>query len=298
MSIACVISFCSNDYRFIDKAVEEAKKFSTSITIITSTCFFDGKPENDALLQDVYARHPDCAFIQYAYHAKRFYNRFFELLPNDPDEKMYRYANLRYLGYLFSPQDADYIFFLDADEIVDGERMKNWLSTFPYTSYNALFFECFYYFRDARQQALTTTETPLLAKRSSLALRNLFTPLDRMGTFCLIEGEKVRDITDQNGDALIHHYCWVRNKEEFLQKVETHAESKISSQRTQVEEEFTQGFRGADFDLAFAYREVEPFFDPLSFQTRQLVKKESLANLTKIDHHCAFQREIELEFNL
>ena len=74
-SIDTVISYCSNDFRFIDKCIEEAKLFSQKIVIAVCDHFFDGTEERRDLLEHTYARHPDCHFIEFSYLSDRLFGQ-------------------------------------------------------------------------------------------------------------------------------------------------------------------------------------------------------------------------------
>src|SRR5689334_2116292 len=65
--LGTVISYCTNDFRFIGKCIEEARRFSHSIVVAVADHFFDGVPENRALLNATYQAHPDCLFVEFAY---------------------------------------------------------------------------------------------------------------------------------------------------------------------------------------------------------------------------------------
>lgn len=296
--IATIINFCSNDVRFIDKCIEEAKKFSQCIVIPVCDHFFDGTPENHQLLKEIYGRHPDCHFIEYAYQEGKLYSKFLDVSSSDQDWMMYRYGNSRYLGYLYLPEEIEYALFVDVDEISDGNRFLKWLNTFPYQEYDALRFECYYYFREATLQAKSWTENAILMRKSVLSQRVLLNSCDRVGAFCLAEGRKLRNILGADKKPLIHHYCWVKTKEESLKKAATHGHEWTRDLQGSIEKEFSENFKGTDFVFSFEYKRLrKPFFDPLIYEP--LVQKASnFSHVKKIRTEDAFRRELALEFQI
>ena len=68
--ITTVINYCSNDYRFIKKCIDEAKKFSHQVIVPVSDHFFDGTKENRDLLNLTYLENPTCEFIEYEFTHK------------------------------------------------------------------------------------------------------------------------------------------------------------------------------------------------------------------------------------
>ena len=99
--IGTIISYCTNDFRFIDKCIAEAKEFSSQIIIAVCDHFFDGTPENRVLLNQTYAQHPDCHFVEFSYDAKQIYSPFHRIAPDDDDWPIYWAATTRYAGFYF-----------------------------------------------------------------------------------------------------------------------------------------------------------------------------------------------------
>ena len=61
MNITTVLMYCSNDFRWIEKCVEQASKISNEIIIPVCDHYFDGTSENRELLNKAYeilAKYP------------------------------------------------------------------------------------------------------------------------------------------------------------------------------------------------------------------------------------------------
>jgi hypothetical protein len=295
--IAVVINFCTNDVRFLDRCIEEAKKISSEIIIPVCDHFFDGTVENLKLLEKVYSKYTDCTFIEYAYSHERLYSRFIDLSPNDLDWKMYWFVTSRYIGYLYASQEAESILFLDTDEIIDGERFSEWLSSFQYRDYDALRFLSYYYFREARFQAKNWVNNALLVKKSALNHTTLFNDWDRKGIFSRVAGRKCQSLVGLDGKPLVHHYSWVKTKKECLKKADTYGHFWEMDFAAAVEKEFSREFQGTDFAFQYEYGTVEPFFDPLAAEPLLPEASKVFPHVKKTDRNGAFEKELSLEFN-
>src|SRR3989338_36492 len=100
MTLATILHYCTNDCRFLAKCLEEVRKFSDQIVIPVCDHFFNGQPENRALLNHTYAAHPDCLFIEFAFTPDRHYSPYSTYAPSD-----YGWIRLwnqisRYIGFL------------------------------------------------------------------------------------------------------------------------------------------------------------------------------------------------------
>lgn len=299
MKLATVVNFCTNDYRFFDRCISEAASFSQEIIVPVCDHFFDGKPENLDLLHDIYARHPECKFIQYAYSKEKLYSQLISVPPEDVSWKMYWYTTSRYIGYLHLDPSIDYVLFLDIDEIIDGNRFKQWLDSKEYKKYDAMRLFSYFYFREASLQAETHMPNALLAKKNVLSHTILFNDWDRYGAYSRIQGNKTPDIVGLDKLPLVHHYSWVKSKEECLRKGETSGHFWEMDFKNQIEKEFSREFQGSDFVFSYKYQKVVPFFDPLTVsQPKSLEKSNLLPHVCYEDHKKVFRKALELEFNL
>ena len=83
--IGTIISYCTNDYRFIHRCILEASKFSEQVIVVVCDHFFDGSMENRFLLEKTYEAHPNCQFIEFSYLPDRLYSRYHKLSSDDDD---------------------------------------------------------------------------------------------------------------------------------------------------------------------------------------------------------------------
>jgi hypothetical protein len=274
-AIASVINFCSNDFRMLRACIEGVRPFSRAILIPVCDHFFDGTCENYALLEHAYRSFADCLFIEYAFDAEQSYRPFSPHFPEHPQWR-HEWANTsRWIAKYFLPEEAEYVLFLDADEILDAERFSLWLKHQDITSYSALSFAAYWYFREARYQATRHDDISLMVKKSALSSEHLWSSDERAGTLIHMPGEKKYHIKGADGHPMVHHYSWVRTKQELLKKFTTWSHHWERPWAGLLETELSSPFTGTDFIRGYEYCTVSPYFDPLA-EPIPLLEKVSL----------------------
>ena len=148
-SIATILHYCTNDYRFLRKGIEEARRFSQKIIIPVCDHFFDGTPENRNLLEIGYEEFPDCQFIEFKYDPVKIYHPYQSATIDTQHWSRFWHSAARYIGALFVPPEIEYVLFLDADEIVDGKRFAAWLDLQTYRQWTAMRLEAYVYIHRA-----------------------------------------------------------------------------------------------------------------------------------------------------
>jgi len=294
--VATVINYCTNDYRFLAACLSEARKFSKEIIVPVCDHFFDGTPENKLLLEHSYAAHPDVKFIEFALEREGYalYSPFNE---SDPDWIHYMHSTARYLGYQFISPEIEYVLFLDVDEIVDAKKMNAWLKQYPFQGFNAVRYTSYFYFREARFQATKIMRNGLLIKRLNFDENLLLDSTERKGTFDAIPGLKLEDTPALDGRPLVHHYSWVKTRQEMHKKVQTWGHHLDKNWSVLVEEELKNPFALKDKFWGFDYKLVRPFIDPLEVLIPSALLKSSSVNVIKINRKKNFASKLlkELE---
>lgn len=246
-NLSTVINYCTNDYRFIGPCIEQASKFSAEVIVPFTDHFYDGTPENQTLLDRTIAENPQARFEFFPYDQK------LDVLPQ------YWVTYARVVGWKKSRPETDFILFLDADEVVDGERFIKWIEKFPVSKMNAIKLANYYYFRETRYQAETFEDSVVLARKSLLTETMIMDFLDRDKSYRDLAEPKARMVLGADQKPLIHHYSWVRSEEEMVKKVSTWGHSHERPWVELVREEFANGFKGKDFVHGYQYKTVEPF---------------------------------------
>jgi hypothetical protein len=249
-NIASVISFCTYDLRFLDKCIQSVKPFSSQILIPVCDHFYNGLPEDRSLLEKIYHKYQDIDFVEFAYSEEEFYGTPVKFIPGSPEWGHQWHNSGRLVASYFLNRDITHILFLDVDEIFSEN-----LYAIPFGEFEALRFATYWYFKSANSCATVYPDGPLLLKRELLSHELLLNIHERMGMYLGIKGKKQREYLHK-GKPIVHHYSWVRTREEMLQKVRSWAHHWERNWEELIDQE-------EDFVRKYSYREIEPFWEPL-----------------------------------
>lgn len=216
--LGIVINYCSNERRFIEACIEECTKVTEHIIISYGSHLYDGTPE--VFDTTLITRYPHVRFIKYEVDIT---------LPNSKLEGVVRrptayWCNLaRWQGIQAMPLHVDWIMFLDADEIPDGERLKQWMNTTTLNSKSLYKLANYWYFKEVVNQAEVWEDSILLMPRWSLTRSSVFHDDERDGIIKVTGLPQNRMVVGTDGLPMIHHYSWVRSKEGLIKKLTTWA---------------------------------------------------------------------------
>lgn len=273
--VGTIISFCSHDARFLAKAIEEARAFSEQIIVSMCDHFFDGTPENRPLLDLLPGTFPDVQFVEFAYDVKRLYMPHLTCNQEDANWSRYWAATTRYVGFHALQPEIEAVLFLDADEIPDGQKVRQWLST--YEGEQAIRFAGYHYGLTPQFRARGMQELALLCRRDALHPELLIHRDERNHIFDTLVGRRKKWEVGVDGFPLFHHYSWTRTREECLAKARRWGHRGDAAWEELIEEWFRLGQRvHSGYGQMLEYDEVEPFFDPFAFPNRQTYDRQSL----------------------
>lgn len=294
MKLASILHFCTNDARFLQKGIEELRKFSDYVVITVCDHFFNGEPENRALLDAIYGQFPDCLFLEYAFDSQQLYSPFHSHYNRkDREWGFLWHATSRWIGAIFSPQKTDALLFIDADEIFDGDRMNKWFRENQTRSYSGIRFRCYYYAK-AHLRAREIFESALLVRRDQLDFHSMFHIDDRAALFRQLQEPKKRDVVDDKGEPFIHHYSWVRSKEECYCKSKSWGHRFDKNWAEPIERLFSDQTDPCPMDLPLDYYQVTPTFDPMQVKPFSITAPTlDRSNVLKIDRDLAFRTSLE-----
>lgn len=259
--IATILHYCSNDYRFIHRSVQECSRFSSQIIIPFANRFFNGEEENQFLLEKSMEENPSCDFIRFAYDEKLLYSPFLHRSPEDEDWLCCWHSTSRYVGSFFVRPDIEWLFFLDADEIVEGERFLEWLKKGFNPEEKAIWFYSYMYGLRATQQKEEWQLTGLLLNKNCVNSHQLLNPQERCGIFQDLTEKKRLGGLGLDGKPMIHHYSWVRSEEEQRKKAITWAKKNQKDWMAWLTDE---------------PETIHPYFDPLSISIPTGIAQEKL----------------------
>jgi hypothetical protein len=246
--IGTVINYCTLEYRFIGCCINAVLPFSSQIVLVAADRLFDGTPENRELLNKTYEEACHIDIVEYTWRE------------NDP---IFLHNMSRWTGLQNLRDDIEFVLFLDADEIVD-QNFIECLLIFEelILRYDAFLCRCYWYFRETKYRAKTWELAGLLVRKNKLTKKNMFTPKERNG---IVDSARpnVLLLSYIDGTPVVHHYSWVRTKEEMLKKVKSWGHRDNINWEKLIEEEFAHEFLGTDFlpGHHYEYETIEPVHD-------------------------------------
>lgn len=287
MKFGTIINFCSNDYPFLRHCIDAIQPVSEQIIVPVCDHFFDGKKEDRETLEHIYAENRDTQFIEFPFD-----------LEKSSYSASYWHNLARMIGHFFLKKEIEYVLFLDSDEIADTERLIEWQGKFPYCEYEALRLAGYWYFREARFQAMAWENTPLLVKREAVDGTLLMNPRERGGIFDCMQGLKKEKVLGLDAKPLFHHYSWVRTKEQLLRKVASWGHNWERNWTEEVEKEFSHPFNGVDFVHGYEFIEVAPFvcIDLMKRPSRR--SSSHITNVRQLSHKDVMKIDMASHFHI
>lgn len=243
MKTAAVITYSSYHKVFIKRCVEEIKKVTDNVVVVAYDHFFDGVEEPSDL---------EDTLLELDVH--------FAILPWQGGQPSRHYHNsARAAGYhLLMTQNVEFnsLFFIDADEVVDGVLVKEWLENKAEVGEDYKLAHKWYY-RDTCYAADQVEEGAVLVSKETLQSPETewFGPRERENY-----SRKWNYMTGYKHQVLGHHYSWAGTKEMLLRKVQSwgHNQDNVNWEQM-VNEEFTHEFQGCPFRPNYTFKKVEPF---------------------------------------
>ncbi len=242
--ITTIINYCTIDYKFIKSNINECLKFSDKVIVPVCDHLFNGDPENYQLIEeslDLYNEIPNVYFIQYEWD-------------NNKNAKFHHNMS-RWVGLQFV--ETDYVLFLDADEIPEGDLIKEYLKTEDYKNHHVMALKCYWYFREPIYRAKQTEMAGVLYNRELCTENMVFHKEERWAYRDYRGYLDIREQLTYNNSIMCNHYSWVRSKEEMLKKVQSWAHSTEKNWIQLVEDEFNRDFNGTDFIHGYEFETVE-----------------------------------------
>jgi hypothetical protein len=245
--IEAVVLYSSNDNRFAKICIQSLVDARIKTHVITYSHMWNGTLEDIEVLDNSLSSFNDNPlFCRY-------------IVDWVEGQSPWYWEGLgRYLGTQEVSNSSEYILYIDIDEIIDSEKFKIWYQDQNFKQYDALKLSTYWYWREPIYQAHQLEDSIVILK-TPLAKQLSFTPGGREIYFnsTLNRIEQVNKI-----DPMIHHYSWVRTKEEMLNKVSNWGHSSDRGNWIElVEEEFSRPFNGKDFLHGYDYKIVENKFN-------------------------------------
>jgi hypothetical protein len=133
--------------------------------------------------------------------------------------------------------------------------MQKFLTVAPFDAYDSFVFSCYWYFRNVENQATSREYCGLLTNMKKTTYEMMFTHCERWFNW-IYKDLKVAWQCTLGYEVIMHHFSWVRSKDEMLRKVKSWAHSKDRNWEESVKEEFSRPFNGRDFIHGYSYTKV------------------------------------------
>jgi hypothetical protein len=244
MNIEAVVLYTTNDYRFFKVAIENLLACGIKTHVVTYSHMWNGTDENEELLN----------------HSRNLFKdnpNYFQYLINwEPGHKSFYWEAVgRHLGTQEVSDECDYILYIDIDEIVDVEKCKKFIASKKYANYDCAWLYNYWYFREPIYRANALESTALMC--SSKLAKNVPFIIESRNAYSNFTNTTILG----KEDPFVHHYSWVRTKEEMLKKVRNWGHNTERNWEAMVEQEFTHPFYGTDFVHGYSYQIVENQFN-------------------------------------
>lgn len=239
MKVKTIINYCTNDQRFINSCINSVRSISSEIIVTYTSCFYNGESENMDLIQSTINSNRDVIFLEIPYEENK--------------RKEHEWCCFsRIVGYNNAHADEDYILFLDSDEVIETDLCNEFINSNEFVYGNDYKLEGYFYFREPNYQAIQLEDAAPLLYSKNLNIENVLIA-DRTSLFNNSLNPKQRHTTYKN-QVLMHHYSWVRTKEEMINKVKTWGHKHERNWIELIEQEFTHDFNGTDFIKGYNYK--------------------------------------------
>ncbi len=246
MKLSTILLYSTIDHRWLDECLSSACEVSNEVIVVTCDRFWNGQLENE---QSVLDSHK---IIESYKNAKLITTSWSPGYPT-----FFWEAQCRVNGILNTSHDCDYILFLDTDEIIDVNNFTEWLETKEYANYDSMKLANYWYFREKNYRSNTTEDSIVLINKDFICYDGAMVvqtlPTGREQYHELMNCNKKRMVVGTDGNPMIHHYSWVRTKDEMIQKVKSWGHNKDRNWIPLIEEEFSRPFNGKCFvnDMEF-----------------------------------------------
>lgn len=261
--VTVVLSTSSSESCFIEAIVRECLEFAYQVVISVGTARYDGTPENPEFMKKVATiQDNDDRVKVVGYEVTK--EIAFNPLQRRPDAFWHNVSRIVGLGNIAA--GAEWILFLDGDEIPEGKVFKTWLEN------TELDFTCSYkmanywYFRDARYQAMQWEDSVVLVSNSIFNKETTVPVLmqdDERGDIARVLPKKQRMVVSLDGKPMFHHFSWVRTKKDILDKVRNWGHKGDKPWEQLIEETWNMPFvcgRDKDFVHGYDFIETENVF--------------------------------------
>lgn len=257
-NIGCVLISNTDDFRFLKVTLRECAGVFTKIVVSIGSQLWNGEAENEEEIATFITEnsYDNVEYVRYQIPQDKM-----KVIGDTVKPEMYWESHARWIAF-DKLGDVSYVLFLDSDEVIDVQSFSTWLDTNEYQRYAGMKLKNYWYWRDPIYRARGYYEdSAVLVKKNTFNPLHIFSNMGRHGVFEGCVGQKKRNVSGFNDLPLIHHYSWVRTKDQMLRKVRAwgHRSDRLNWEAL-VEKEFSRPFDGTDFVKGLQYDIVDNTF--------------------------------------
>jgi hypothetical protein len=248
--ISVILQYSTIDIRFLETNLKQLSKFSDDIIVPICTHLFNGELEDEQKLKqslEIIDSFPKASYFLFEWEGDLLSPRYYHNLS-------------RKLGT--NKAKNEWLLFVDADEILSDE-FNDWFHSIKDTD-NGYWLTCYWYFREAIYRANQTEGAGLLIKKQYCNW-NVYSHQERQQLINITpnfhNGEGGAPVLSLTGQPMMHHFSWVRSKEEMLTKVRNWGHISDKDWVSCVNEEFSRPFNGTDFVHRYSFTQVQNTFN-------------------------------------
>lgn len=260
-NLAIVISYCSNDRVFLEAMLRECEKIGAKKVILSvgSHYYTSMEPENIEHLQEVASKYP---WVQIVLFEVRAMTDAQNPLIHRKSAFWHNVARIQGCRQIVDA-DIEWVLFLDADEVPEGDRFRDWYQTY-HRQQKIYKMANYWYFLEPELQSTVWEDSVMLVPRAACCYPVLMHDLERDGIPIMcgleVEREVVSVITKL---PMFHHYSWVRSKEAMMRKVQNWGHKDDTNWVEKITRSFETSFdvdRDTDFIHGYKYVRVPNWF--------------------------------------
>lgn len=259
MTIGVILSTSTTELRFLRTQLDECAKFASQTIVCIGNHRFDGiTPEPLESFESVIREYPNVHFLIYPVTPPETFSNPLPLRPG-----AYWHNMSRIVGALRLKEDIHWVMFLDGDEVPEGAALNAWEqhALAKGTKDRIIYLANYWYFKDPIYRAKYLEQSVPVVPRSLFSdeKETVLLLMDANERYCFtsLDLEVCEFELSLNKEPMIHHFSWVRSKEDILRKIATWGHQGEQPWEALIEETWDKAFDGRDFVHGYEYDIVE-----------------------------------------
>ena len=211
--VSVCINFCVNELPFLKPLLQQCALFSDDVMVLMGDRLCDGSSQKVRVFEGHFNKiysHPSVRFLEYVVDAREWEALRAGGAALRPRAYVLNLA--RWTGIVAAKHD--WVFLLDADEIPEGARVREWLGVAGPTLDPGHVYKLsnYWYFKSPTNQATTYEDSVMLANKRTLDKKAVFGDHERDSIPKETGAPLHHDVRGVDGLPMFHHYSWVRSK--------------------------------------------------------------------------------------